>query len=134
MNNTPQSWTPLQVLQQVDHLRLHGHIQSRDRLVGQEGAWFDGESPGRADSAAWRRRAGRPAPATPPPERTDHTQHVRVAGQRRSFALARFVEQLLQVKIDGRRIGPSGGGRNAPAGVGYRRALGRTIRQLPRRA
>ncbi len=42
----------LQVLNEVDHLRLHRHIKRRDRLVGDDEVGADGEGAGDADALA----------------------------------------------------------------------------------
>jgi len=47
-----QAHLPLQVLQQIDHLRLDGHVQRRDRLVAHDESGLDHEAPGDADALA----------------------------------------------------------------------------------
>ena len=41
---------PLQVLQEVEDLRLHGHVERRDRLVADDELRVDGERAGDADA------------------------------------------------------------------------------------
>ena len=42
----------LQLLEQVDHLRLHRDVEGRDRLVGDDELGLDGQRPGDADPLA----------------------------------------------------------------------------------
>src|SRR6266511_1955008 len=43
---------PLQILQQIDDLRLDGDVERRDRLVADDQFGFRGERPGDADALA----------------------------------------------------------------------------------
>ena len=47
-----QSELVLEVLEQVDDLALHGHVERRDGLVAHEHLRLDGERPGDADALA----------------------------------------------------------------------------------
>jgi hypothetical protein len=42
----------LEILQEVDHLRLHGNIKRADRFIADDEARFDGEGAGNADALA----------------------------------------------------------------------------------
>ncbi len=52
MKTHDQAQVALQVLQQVEHLRLHRHVQRRDRLVGHDEVRLHGQRPGDADALA----------------------------------------------------------------------------------
>ena len=47
-----QTEAPLQVAQQVQHLRLDRHVERRDRLVGDDELRLDGQRPRNADARA----------------------------------------------------------------------------------
>jgi hypothetical protein len=47
--NVGQSQVILQVVQQVDHLRLDRHVQRRHGLVTHDQSWVDGQGPRHPD-------------------------------------------------------------------------------------
>ena len=52
MNSMVRPKALLQVLDQIEHLRLHRHVERRDRLVGDDEVRLDGERAGDADALA----------------------------------------------------------------------------------